>query len=54
MFIFVIISIAVLSVLMALWSLWRQGRVKEIGRVKKEIKKKRVIFYRDSSDSSSS
>jgi len=49
MFIFVIIFIAVLSVLLAVRSLKRQGKVEEIKNVKKELKRKKIIYHKDSS-----
>ena len=48
----VIISIAILSILLALFSLWKQNKLGEVMRVKKQLKSKKVIFYKDSSSSS--
>jgi hypothetical protein len=47
MFIVIIILIAVLSVLLSFFSLWQQGKTEEISHIKKELKKKKVIFYRE-------
>ncbi len=49
--IFVICGIAILSILLALFSLWRQNKMGEVKRIKKELKKKKVVFYSDSSSS---
>jgi hypothetical protein len=49
MFLFITISIALISVLLALISLKKQNNLKEIKKVKKELAKKRVIYQRDSS-----
>lgn len=48
MFILIIIGIAALSFLMSLWSLKKQNRMDEVRKIKKELKRKRVIFQRGS------
>jgi hypothetical protein len=44
----VIIGLGIVSVLLALWSLWKQTKLEEVKKVKRELKKKRVIFQRES------
>jgi len=41
----VIIIIAVISVCLAFFSLWRQGKIDHVKKVKKELNRKKVIFY---------
>lgn len=48
MFALIIIGIAALSVLMALWSLQRQNKMEEVHKIKKELRRKKIIFQRGS------
>jgi|GEM_PF-2504966 len=41
----VILIIAVISVCLAFFSLWRQGKIEHVKKVKKELHRKKVIFY---------
>lgn len=54
MFALIIISIAAISLVLALISLWQQNKLEEIKGVKKALKKKKIIYQRDSSASLSS
>jgi len=46
MFWTIIILLAIISILWALWSLRKQTKLDELQGVKKELKKKRVIFQK--------
>lgn len=46
MFFYIIIVLLIISVLMAFWSLFKQNKLEGIKEVKKELKRKRVIFYK--------
>lgn len=43
-----IIGIAFLSIVLSLFSLKKQSRMEEVHKIKKELKRKKVIFHRGS------
>lgn len=49
MFIYILIIIAVISVGLALWDYSGQKKLKEINKAKKELKRSKVLFHKDSS-----
>jgi hypothetical protein len=53
MFLFVVAGIAILSLLLALLSLWKQNKLEELKGVRKDLKRKKVIYHKDSSAASS-
>lgn len=50
MFLLIVIFLLILSVLMAFGSLSKQNKLDEISQVKKSLRQRRVIFYKDFSD----
>jgi len=49
MFLLIIAFLAIVSILLALLELRKQSKLDEVHKVRRELQRKKVLFYKDSS-----